>query len=267
MHLKRWITAVVGIPVLIFLIGAGPRWVFHSVLCVSSLIGLLEFYSLTSARLPKSVWWFNCFLTFLLFVAVYMRQVLLLPVIVSLWAFVPMTLFMISRSSPDRTSTEDIGKALLGPVYVGLPLAVLVLIDLYPHGNIWIFFLLTVIFSNDTGAFYFGRHLGRHKLHKVVSPGKTWEGAIGGLVSAFIAGLLFLRMVRLHPLDLKTVILILALAITSQIGDLVESMIKRAHGVKDSGRILPGHGGILDRIDGLLFAIPVLFVYLILVIE
>jgi len=140
--------------------------------------------------------------------------------------------------------------------------ALLVLIDLRPGGQGWIFFLLAVIFASDTGAFYCGKLLGKHKLYEAVSPKKTWEGAIGGVIVSVIAASIFLRLIALHPLDLSIGILVIALSAAGQIGDLSQSMLKRTHGVKDSGHILPGHGGILDRIDGLLFAIPVLFVYL-----
>jgi len=119
-----------------------------------------------------------------------------------------------------------------------------------------------VIFASDTGAFYFGRLFGAHKLYEAISPGKTWEGAVGGLFSSVIAAALFLRLVRLQPLNLEVLILAFVLSVSGQVGDLTESMLKRNHGVKDSGHLLPGHGGILDRIDGLLFAIPILYVYL-----
>ena len=262
MHLKRWITAIIAIPILVFLIGFGPRWMFYSVLCAVSLAGLMEFYGITAARLPRFACWGTYLLTFLLFAALYMRQILLMPVIILLWALIPMAWFMLAHSSHKRGPAEEIGKAVLGPVYVTLPLALLVLIDIRPGGQGWVFFLLAVIFANDTGAFYFGKLLGKHKLYEAVSPKKTWEGAIGGLITSVITASIFLRLFALHPLDLSIVILVIAMSAAGQIGDLSQSMLKRNHGIKDSGHILPGHGGILDRIDGLLFAIPVLFVYL-----
>jgi phosphatidate cytidylyltransferase len=136
------------------------------------------------------------------------------------------------------------------------------MIDLQPNGKLWIFFLLVVSFVNDTGAFYFGRLFGKHKLYEAISPGKTWEGGVGGLLCSVIAALWFLQILRLHPINISIVVLVVFLSIASQIGDLAESMLKRSHGLKDSGRILPGHGGLLDRIDGLLFCIPVLYLFL-----
>jgi phosphatidate cytidylyltransferase len=131
-----------------------------------------------------------------------------------------------------------------------------------PNGSYWIFFLLIVTFANDTGAFYFGKSMGRHKLYEAVSPNKTWEGAIGGLLSSLIIAFIFLRIFQLHKLSIYIFILVLIMSIASQLGDLCESMIKRIQGIKDSGNLLPGHGGMLDRIDGLLFSIPVLYFYL-----
>jgi len=153
MHLKRWLTAIIAVPILIFLVGFGPRWLFYSVLCAASLAGLMEFYGITAARLPRFVSWTTYFLTFLLFAVLYIRQILLVPVIILLWALIPMTSFMLAHSSSKRGSTEELGKAVLGPIYVTLPLALLVLIDLRPGGPGWILFLLAVIFASDTGAF------------------------------------------------------------------------------------------------------------------
>jgi phosphatidate cytidylyltransferase len=134
----------------------------------------------------------------------------------------------------------------------------------YPGGKgyIWVFFLLVVVFANDTGAFYLGKLFGKHRLYEAMSPGKTWEGAIGGGLCSVLAAFWFLRIIPLHPLDLSILGLVFFTSIVAPIGDLAESMMKRAHGVKDSGKILPGHGGILDRVDGLLFAIPGLYLFL-----
>jgi phosphatidate cytidylyltransferase len=138
----------------------------------------------------------------------------------------------------------------------------LILIDMRPGGYIWVFFLLIVVFTNDTGAFYSGRLFGKHKLYEAVSPNKTWEGSIGGLISSFVVAPIFLSFFRIQEFNLAILILVLLISVMGQIGDLVESMLKRTYGIKDSGKILPGHGGILDRIDALLFAIPVLYIYL-----
>jgi phosphatidate cytidylyltransferase len=199
----------------------------------------------------------------MLFAFIYTRQVLLAPVIFVLWAMAPMALFLFRHSDAADRWTAQMGISALGPLYISLPLSMLLHLDRFiPDGNLWIFFLLTVIFANDTGAYYSGKLFGRHKLYEAVSPHKTWEGAVGGLFLSVIAGAWFLAFIRLRPLSPEIFIVIVCLAVLGQIGDLVESMIKRNQGVKDSGGILPGHGGILDRIDALLFAIPALYLYL-----
>lgn len=263
MHIKRWLTAAVALPLLIFLIGPGPRWLFYALLCCVSLIGLREFYRLAGAKTSRSIRWIIYLMTFLLFAAIHQRQVLLLPAIIVLWALIPMAIQMLAGPKPGANGMLEITQAVFGPAYVGLPLAMLMHIDrFYPHGKLWLFFLLTVIFASDTGAFYVGKLFGKHKLYAKISPGKTWEGAVGGLASSFIAAMLFLKIVAHITVGWETILLALSLSIAGQIGDLAESMLKRAHDVKDSGNILPGHGGMLDRIDGLLFAAPILYIFL-----
>ena len=261
MHLKRWLTGIIAVPFLIYIIGFCPRCIFYVLLYLVSLAGLTEFYRITTPDLYKMCNWAGYFLSLLLFLSIFKGNIYYLPAVIALWAFVPMTLFMLIPPSKPRQSTGDLGKALLGPVYVSLPLGMLMIIDRYPQGNLWIFFLLSVIFAGDTGAFYSGKLFGKHKLYERISPNKTWEGAIGGVLTSIIVSLWFLHIVRLHEIDSCILALAVSLAIVEQIGDLGESMLKRSHGVKDSGNILPGHGGLLDRIDGLLFSIPVFYIY------
>jgi phosphatidate cytidylyltransferase len=267
MHLKRWLTGIIALPILFYLIGPGPGWLFYSVIFAAAVIGLLEYHRTVTPTLPRLVQWGNVGLTFTLFLVIFIRQFMLLLVPIVLWAFFPLAAFMLRNRPSAGDKTAEIGKALLGPVYVGLPLAMLVLMHMPPKGNLWIFFLLAVVFASDTGAFYAGKLFGRHKLYEAVSPGKTWEGAVGGLVTSIVAGIAFSRALSLHRPLVTIILLSAALSVAGQIGDLCESMMKRNHGVKDSGGILPGHGGILDRIDGLLFSIPVLYLYLTLTLR
>jgi len=262
MHLKRWLTGIIALPILIYLIGPGPRWLFYLFLYSISIAGLVEFQGITSPDQPKFARWSSFILVFLLFFSIFMRQVLLALAAILLLAYVPMTLFMLTHRSPDAKWTSQIGYSVLGPIYVALPLSMLVMIDIFPGGKMWIFFLLAVAFANDTGAFYFGRLFGRHRLYPSISPNKTWEGAVGGLLISLIVSLFFLRATVFQPVGPSILILVLCLVVAGQVGDLVESMLKRNHNTKDSGVILPGHGGILDRIDGILFSIPVLYLYL-----
>ena len=128
-------------------------------------------------------------------------------------------------------------------------------------GAYWVILLLSVVWMGDTGAYFAGRAFGKHKLHPKVSPKKTWEGALGGLVASLGAGALAAGWYLPAFPWLGLVVAVLPAAILGQAGDLCESVLKRTCGVKDSGRILPGHGGILDRVDALVFAAPILVAY------
>ena len=128
-------------------------------------------------------------------------------------------------------------------------------------------YLVLVVKITDIGAYTFGRLFGRHKMVPVLSPGKTWEGAAGGVVSALVASLVFIAVTggkfgELHFSMLDGVVLGVLLSVSGQVGDLCESFLKRICGVKDSGRSIPGMGGLLDVLDSLLFGAPVLYLYL-----
>jgi len=143
--------------------------------------------------------------------------------------------------------------AFLGSLYVGLPTMALIALRDGSSGLWVIFYLFAVVWTTDIAAFFAGRAIGGPKLWPRVSPKKTWSGAIGGLLGAALAGALVAHLAgagRLGPVLLVSA----ALSIASQAGDLYESALKRRFGVKDSGRIIPGHGGILDRVDGLVAA-------------
>ena len=262
MHLKRWLTGIVAVPVLICIIGFGPRWLFHGVLFLASAIGMVEFFNISSRKLPRSVRYASIFLSFCLFFFASRGEFFLLPAVMVFWAIIPLSFFMFFFGAYRPDAVELAAKALLAGVYIGLPLCLLVVIDRFPKGHLWIFFLLTVVFCSDTGAFYFGKVLGKRKLYPAVSPGKTWAGAVGGLITGLAGASVFFLFLPIHSFDARILMLAAALSVSVQIGDLAESMLKRQYEVKDSGKILPGHGGLLDRIDGLLFAVPLLFVYL-----
>lgn len=150
-------------------------------------------------------------------------------------------------------------KSLMGFFYLGLlPATACLILDL-ENGRVWFIMLLTVVFSGDTFAYFFGRAWGRRKILPTISPNKTIVGAFGGLIgsglSALFFGFFFLPEVSLALL----VGLALFTGAVSQLGDFFESLLKRVANVKDSGQIMPGHGGILDRVDGVLFGAPILF--------
>lgn len=262
MHAKRWLTGAVAVPILIYVTGFGPRWLFHGLLCVTALLALHEFYRMVRPEVMTVTRVALMFLTACLFVTLSVRWIILAPGIIALFAFTPLLLSLFLEMPPDEKNTTGAACALLGPIYACLPMALLLLIDLQPSGKLWIFFMLVVVFATDTGAFYTGRAWGKHRLYRAVSPGKTWEGAVGGFLAGIAGGVLFTAYTGLHPIDFRLFLLAAGVGTAGQIGDLVESMLKRNHGVKDSGSLLPGHGGVLDRVDSILFAAPVLYVYL-----
>jgi len=149
-----------------------------------------------------------------------------------------------------------VGLAVLGAVYPGLLISALVPLRQMELGFWLVLLALTVTWANDTGAYFAGRAFGKHKLYPRISPSKTWEGAAGGSLAS-VVGACVVQHLWLHTLSLSGAALIGAgAAVLGPLGDLSESMLKRAFGAKDSGRLLPGHGGMLDRLDALLFNAP-----------
>jgi phosphatidate cytidylyltransferase len=166
--------------------------------------------------------------------------------------------------------------------YIAIPMALLVAIRQQPAGAIWTIFTLLAVWSGDIFAYFVGKAIGRHRMSPEISPKKTWEGTIASIVASIIIGTLWIHfapgisstllhiglidrrdgMFGLEQPQLWPIILLSAVVnIAAQLGDLVESLIKRGAGAKDSGALLPGHGGMLDRIDAMLFAVPVVWAY------
>ena len=173
-------------------------------------------------------------------------------------AFAVVTILFLTLS-PRRQPLEDASVTIGGMVWVGL-LSFAVLIAQGPHPVAYILFVVLIVAANDTGAYFVGRALGRRKLSPVISPKKTWEGLIGG----FIAGLVIASILATFPAwetigIAKALVAGAVVGLIAPLGDAVESMVKRSLGVKDMGSVLPGHGGMLDRIDGFLFVVPAIY--------
>jgi phosphatidate cytidylyltransferase len=150
---------------------------------------------------------------------------------------------------------------LLGFLYLPLLLGHLSLLHGLPHGKEWIFLVLFIIMLGDSAAYFTGINLGRRKLYPAISPNKSVEGALGGLLGSFVGALLF-KYGFFPELSVGDCIFLgLGLGALGQLGDLFESMLKRSFGVKDSGTLIPGHGGILDRLDSLIFAFAPAYYY------
>jgi phosphatidate cytidylyltransferase len=146
-----------------------------------------------------------------------------------------------------------------GIFYIGFCGAHLILLRSFPRGIYWLLVLTAITVFSDTGAYYVGRFLGKAKLYPALSPGKTRAGAIGGLLGGLLGGLVVAAIAFENANLVAIGLLSIILSITGIVGDLIESLIKRVSGVKDSGQILPGHGGLLDRCDSILLTAPVLY--------
>ncbi len=149
-----------------------------------------------------------------------------------------------------------IGLSVLGAAYPGLLLAALIPLRKLPRGEWWILLAVTVTWLNDTFAYFVGRAFGRRKLYERISPSKTWEGALGGALGSILGAVAVARLWIPELPPWGAALIGAGAAVLGPVGDLSESMLKRAFGAKDSGRLLPGHGGLLDRIDALLFNAP-----------
>jgi phosphatidate cytidylyltransferase len=170
-------------------------------------------------------------------------------------------LFSLLRINDIKVAAGETALFLLGFLYIPLLLSHLVLLREVPLGVQWIFLLLVIVMAGDTAAFYVGSSLGKRKLYPLVSPNKSIEGMFGGLAGS-VAGAFLARATffpQLTPADCVATALLVGLL--GQLGDLFESLLKRSCGVKDSGTIFPGHGGMLDRLDSVLFAAPTLYIY------
>jgi phosphatidate cytidylyltransferase len=175
-----------------------------------------------------------------------------------LFAFIFILLLTATIFSKKHTYM-DVAIQVLGILYIGTAFKLLLQTRMKPDGLIVILFIMLMIWLTDSGAYYIGKYYGKKKLHPAISPNKTVAGAFGGVGFAIIGAIIFYFIFRdrFYFMDLLPMAVVISIA--GQVGDLIESAIKRKAGVKDSGNILPGHGGILDRFDGLLMVIPVLY--------
>jgi phosphatidate cytidylyltransferase len=259
---QRWVTGLLaGVPVAVC-VAAGPPWSWWLLVSIAATIGLWEIQGLLFQVSLSGKWRF-----FLFAVGLFM------PLATHLWGitglnfalfasfFAALSLMMLT-SPLDGDQIGHIALLLFAWLYLPYFLSFVILIGGAPQGRYWILFLLVVIVAGDAGAYHTGLRIGRHKLYPAVSPKKTIEGAVGGFLASVVAGsIIGLILLRNTPLS-RLVLFSLAVAATGQVGDLIESMIKRISGKKDSGALLPGHGGVLDRLDSLIFAFPVLWALL-----
>jgi phosphatidate cytidylyltransferase len=290
--LKRIATAVVLIPIVLLLVLRAPVPVVAVVTAAIALITVQEFLKLTESygveplRLPTYIFVGLFFLLLTASTASDAPQPSALKFLLeaafacALAPFIFLTIAM--RRTKMSGAYPAAAAASFAFVYIALPMGMLVQLRQQWAGAFWLLYLLLIVWAGDIFAYFVGRSLGRHLMAPRISPKKTWEGAAASLAASLVVGsLLFNHALQISSFLLRVgliqrrdglfglekpelwpiILLTIVLNIAAQLGDLVESLIKRGAGVKDSGAILPGHGGMLDRIDALLFAAPVLWYY------
>ena len=265
MHLKRWITGLAAVPFLVFIIVKGGL-IFTGFIGIIALIAQWEYFRIVfnSRRGNSQRFMMLLAYIFVLFItgAAHRHAVDFILHLVVL-NFILANCMAIIQFKYDKMIFESAQKQSLGVVYVPLLLSYVILVrdGTGAEGIRWIFFLLCVVFAGDIGALYAGTFLGKHKLNPAVSPKKTIEGSLGGICANVAVGACF-KIFFLPQLSwVLSLLFFISLGIAGQMGDLFESGLKRVAHVKDSGMILPGHGGILDRADALMFAAPVAYLF------
>lgn len=264
----RLATAAVAIPTLLALILVPSRWPLAVFVATVGIIGVAE-YATMAFRAQRGERFLTIGLGALLTVAACAQAIRLTPAAHWLGAALVLTIVvglvwtLLARPDFER-GLADLGLALVGILYVGFLLPHFIFLHGLPLGPRWVIFVVAIGMAGDTGGYAVGHLIGRHKLMPRVSPGKTVEGALGiiagSLLAAAICKLLFLDVLSWQ----EAIGLASVMAIVGQLGDLSESVMKRTFGAKESGWLFPGHGGVLDRIDSLLFPVAFLYYYLLL---
>jgi phosphatidate cytidylyltransferase len=290
--IKRIATAVVLIPIVLLLVLKAPLYVLSIVAAAVALLAIAEFLKLVTHYTvePMTLSTYIFVVLFFLFVTfassgrtpLVETTAMLYGIVVAaaLASFLFMTEAM--RRTNLKTAYPAAAASTFAFGYIAIPMALLIALRRQPAGAIWTIFTLLAVWSGDIFAYFVGKAIGRHHMSSEISPKKTWEGAIASIVASIIIGTLWIHsapgisssLLRIGLIDrrdgmfgleqpqLWPIILLSAVVnVAAQLGDLVESLIKRGAGVKDSGAILPGHGGMLDRIDAMLFAVPVVWAY------
>lgn len=256
-------TAAVFVPLILYLLYWGPSWGFVVLVGSVCVLGAAELYRMVAPRQPVVSAWgvLASMAVFLCFAIAPETRVLGLVVTALVCGGM---LISLATPEPIDTAAQRMGWALAGPLYVGGLFGTLIAVFANGTRSSWVVLALLCGFLSDTAGYFVGSKWGKRSLYPKVSPKKTWEGSLAGLAAGLASGL-FAHAFLLDDLPLVHALVLSLVATTAgQAGDLCESLIKRSTGLKDSGDLLPGHGGILDRSDAMLFSSGAVYTYLVL---
>ncbi len=256
-QVKRIASALVILPPLVFFLLYASPVLFLILVLVLIGLSLHEYFHLlqhAELSLCTHVTWLAAFA---LTITAHLGGLRWLPIAL-FCSLVALTISVMLTVAPVVHCFPTLVYSVFGVLFIGWTLSHLILLRLRSAGPWYILFLCAVVWVGDSAAMYIGKSLGRHKMAPAISPGKTWEGAVGGVVGGVCTAVVSARLWLPHLVLWQCVVLGLCISLAAQMSDLGESMLKRYAGVKDSGGLIPGHGGILDRIDSMLFAAPTL---------
>jgi len=253
---QRIITAFVGLPLLIAAIWFGTPW-FALIVTAMAIVGALEFYRMSQNANVKPNIYLGILWVALLVISPYCPYSLTTPLLIT--SVMVISLICILFWPSKEKAFGNWAWTIAGIFYVGWMLSHWVGLRILENGREWVFFTFFATIATDTFAFFVGRAWGKHPMSPTISPSKTWEGAIGGFVGTILISLIVKAIFSLPAFSLpinywQAALLGGIISIFAQLGDLTESLLKRNTKTKDSGRLLPGHGGILDRIDSIIFS-------------
>ena len=261
---QRILTATIALPILIATIWFGKPW-FTLLVAAMAVLGSLEFYRLPSHSKIQPITYLGTAWVLLLILSPHCPYAAATPLLITS-AIIISLIWLLFQSSREQAFTNW-AWTMAGILYIGWMLSYWVALRNLDAGRDWVFWGVLTTIASDISAFFIGRTWGKRPLAPAISPGKTWEGAIGGLLAAVVVSLVLTTIFSLPLNYWQTILLGCGISIFAQLGDLVESLLKRNVDAKDSGRLLPGHGGILDRIDSLLFTGVVVYYCVTLVIS
>jgi phosphatidate cytidylyltransferase len=260
MLLKRITTAAILIPLFVVIIWFGNPWFTIGIAIIAVMAGW-EFYRIAFAISTRPATYFGLFIILLLPISIYC-PVESIKLIIIVFATIVSCIWILFKKNKDKAYFGLIW-TLAGILYIGLLISYWANLMALDDGKWWVAWAIIIVIACDTAAYFTGRQWGKHKLAPQISPKKTWEGSAAGLIASILVSVLLGWLFGLPQQIWELVLMGIVISVIGQCGDLVESFLKRTAGVKDSGNLLPGHGGILDRIDSYILLGPVIYYYVI----